>query len=205
MTVGNNETYRFSARLSGEAGQDIMNVWFIKTTFSTTETDQDFVDAVLLRLKNAYSAFNTYMSSLYDAVDIKVEQVSWTGGKLVIDRNVGTYDWPAGFEPADAANNLPSGASLLVKYRTSGVRTLVRKFFSGITETHSDGIAFTSAMMTVILDAFDDFIVQSSVSGTNYIDFVVHSFRANSWLTYLSCIVSGIAAYQRRRRAGAGS
>ena len=206
MTILHGQIFRVAARMFGPDNQDIMNVFYFQNEFTTSMTDEDFVNDLVHEVTVLFHTLEGGMSSKYVPADISIDQVGVETGRIVVERNLGAFPWGPEFDPDASTDPLPSGVALLVRFTTFGVRTIGRKFLAGWHEgmNNSNGdfgstaVGYASAFANILMDAI-------LLEGTNYVRAVVYSKRSTMWVGFLSAVISAIPAYQRRRRSGVGS
>jgi hypothetical protein len=120
------------------------------------------------------------------------------------DVTIGVMTWPTLTVGTGSGEALAPGVALLIKWTTGFIKELGRKFLGGFTEGGAGGGGWTSPA----LSAAADMVVALAgpltpiLLGSTYLvglynkSAVFHAFTA--------AVVSGVAAYQRRRRQNRG-
>lgn len=206
MTINTGEYFRVSLRVTTSAG-DQVNVYHGKTILDAPMSDTDFLTAVASAFSTKYGSLNSYFANEVVPADIRVDQVSWGGSPLEeqIIRNVGTTTWVGTFAPSGSGDFLPPGVAAHVKWRTSAIKCIGRKFLYTITEASRNGGGWSSAFATA-LAAFAGSILDDVTLGSGKsMELGLWSKRANAWVNFISFVVDTRAAYQRRRKERVGS
>lgn len=204
MTVSNGDIVRLVASAYGPDNQVLENVWFFKLDLDSDMSDPSFIANADIQIKNIYSTMNAYFSNQVTPRTLKWDKVAFTGGKIVSTAPIGESTWPSGFSPADTSDPLPAGVAPLVKYTTSAVKTLGRKFLWAIGEANWNGDIISANLITAATNAFGAMLNNIVMAAGKNLQMVVHSKRANDWVFPQAMIIPTVPAYQRRRRPGRG-
>jgi len=206
MTVENGDILRVACRQTTAYGENV-NVYHFQANFIAPQTDEDVVDTILTGFGAAYAYLNPYITAGQTPTDVKVDVVDWLGTpkKEEIVRGLGIHSWDEDVDPAGAGDDLPPGVCALVKFRTPGVKTLLRKFLGVLIESDRQGGGWISGMVTALGEYGARMILPFPISAGNDLVYGSWSFRAQAFVNATSYVVSLVEAYQRRRKFGVGA
>lgn len=206
MTIANGDIIRAAARMTTAYGENI-NVYHFRANLVASQTDEDVIDAIITHLGIAYAHLNPYLTSGQTPTDIKMDIVEWTGTPLKeeIVRGLGIHSWDAGVDPAGAGDDLPPGVCALIKWRTPGVKTLLRKFYGILIESDRQGGGWIAGMVTAMGQVGAQLLVPHEISAGNTLSYGTWSKRAAAFVEASGYVVSLVEAYQRRRKFGVGA
>jgi len=200
------EIFRVACRVTSSAAQDLVNVWHIRAELVEAMTDELFAGGVCTSIKNKYSTADDSQANDIDPVDIRIDCVEMVAGHETIVRHLGVFPWPEGYAPSGAFDPLPWQVAALFKFTTSGVRTLARKFWPGLTvDTLNASGNIDTATLADLVDMAAYFLGMSMLDTYNGFRFVVWGKRAAAWLPFISATVDAVLSTQRRRKINVGS
>lgn len=205
MTVSDGTYVQVSVRSIANAST-IMNVWYLKTRFTGSMADVDFMDAVATIVSDHYGYLNNYLSEQIVPTDIKFDEVVYNPIKFRpdISRYIGTVAWDTGYAPVAAGDSLPEQDALLVKFRTSGIKTLGRKYIGILAESDRNGGGWVSGFVSAIGTFITAWLGEQAVDTDKFIQWGVFAKRAAQFLFFLSAAFDTRARTQRRRVEGVG-
>jgi hypothetical protein len=203
MTVVDGDVFRVAARMSvGE--DDVVNVFHLAVVTGGPQTDANAVTDILDRIEDIYSLIHGLMPDTQVFQDIKIDQVEYVSGEPRIVRNLGVYGWPTLTTGLSVAEELPAQISALCTFRTIQPKTLAKKYWGRMVETHWDGDEWDSTVMTGLGNVIAEMIVTWIGTYLN-LDCFVQSKAATDFINLLSGAARAYAATQRRRKPGVGA
>jgi len=206
MAVASDSVLRVSARFSGYHGQDIVNVYWFRTSFAAAQLDEDVFDACDAYVSSVYEAFDEDMRDDYAPLDLKVDVVEFLGNKWVVTHNVGFGSWGATINTTGGSDVLPEGVAALGFLHTGLGKHVGRKFFGGITEAANDtGGGLQALTQGRIATGLAELLTPYVISAGNTLQSVVADQVSGIVRLVLEVLASNVFGYQRRRRKGRGS
>lgn len=207
MAISNGDILRAAFRFTNTLAGDVVNVYHFLVVDRGTEETYAWLDALAKNILNKYADYMANVPDEVTSTDVKFDRVVWTGGKEVVQESFGIID-EDGYAGGTSANDpLPTGTSPMVQFRTSGVKTLGRKYLPQTSENDQSGGIIGAAIiadMVTYMNAFlADIVMTGGIDGT--VRAVVHSLRGGAWVPFISAVVKPVLAYQRRRKAQVGS
>lgn len=207
MAISNGDILRAAFRFTNTDAGDVVNVFHFLVVDRGTEETYTWLDALAKNVLNKYADYMANVPNEVTSTDVKFDRVAWVGGKEVVQESFGIID-EAGYSGGTSANDpLPTGTSPMVQWRTSGVKTLARKYLPPTSENDQSagtiGAAIIADMVTFLNHFLADIVMTGGVDGT--VRAVVHSFRGGAWVPFISGVVKTVIAYQRRRKRYVGS
>ncbi len=195
--VNSLDVLRVTARMNYGGLGAIENVYAFRATLIGSQPDGLVGVQVAELLEAAYNEIKGNMSGDVTFEDIRIFNVTQ-------NRDMRVFAWPTLTAGTGSGDSLPPGVALLVKFGTGFIRELGRKFLGGYTEAVAAGGGWTNPTLAAAL-AFAGFLIdQTSMSDP---DMAFHGGLINKdgiFHEFISAVVSGVAAYQRRRRQGRG-
>jgi hypothetical protein len=192
------DVIRVTAKFSFD-DEAVQNVYHIRLTATSTETDAAMLSDIADWLDDAY----TYV---YQAMTTAVTFDSINAYNLTAERFMGETTWPvltAG--TLTDTTSLPPQVAALVRFPTETLRSQGRKFLPPMGEAVSDG---TDGWTTGTLTALASF-ASSILLGVLGVDYSAYPGNWNEdlsrWAAWASSLVNAYAATQRRRRKGVGA
>lgn len=206
MTVVNGDILRIACRTSGSSGE-VINVYHVRANFVAPQSDSDVTDALVDYVTTSHAVLNPWIHFGISPVDVKIDVVDWIGSpqKETVVRSLGIFSWGAAFNPTASGDDLPPGVCALVKFRTTGVRTLLRKFIGVLAEMDRSGGGWVGGFVTSLTNYAVSMLVGAQVSVGNDLFYGSWSKRAASFVNAAGYVVSLTEAYQRRRKFGVGA
>lgn len=205
MTVAVGDIIRVAVRMVGPQGQDIMNVFHVQHKGTTGVQDAVFLTSLETWIDNAYTTLNTVIEATQEPVDIKVDEVAFSGGVWQIVRNIATIAWGGTFNSSASGDNYAPGVCFLILFRTLIGKVLGRKFIGVLTETGLGDNGIPISTQITALTNFANAILAGFVSDSNQFDPGVPSTRTGFFEEFVEAQISSEPAYQRRRAVRSGS
>lgn len=205
MTVPTGAVMRASIRFQASQGEDIMNVFFLQTTFAAPQAELDVFNSVRTYFEASYGNLDNYMSNTGQPLDIKLDVVSFQAGKWVVTANVGFGTFGTGLILAEVADPLPVATAALLKLRTSLGKHYGRKFFGLFTELTNVSGFLSSALQLAVLAFGTGLLTPGTISAGNTYSVVVPDTLTGVVRALTEVAVNSVWSYQRRRRTGVGS
>lgn len=210
MAIVNGDILRVANTFLDPWGNDYVNVWYVRVVDRGGGSQVDFLEATAKHLLAIMAPVLTdAVSASYVSSYARIEKVGWNSeeGKLEVLEAypaVDTYDYTTG---SAAGDTLPAFNSMLVTFKTEGVKTFCKKFLFAPVEPKVDVDGLYSSTLTAlgsfITSALSDIVFGSITDGT--IRAVVHSKRAAAWVTFISGVATKYLSHQDRRKTGLGS
>lgn len=207
MAIVNGDILRIAYRWNDPYDMDLVNVFHFRVEERGTDAEEDFLLATAQYGVGVGGTYFNYVHNGYDLQDAKIDRVAWIAGKEEIMQSYGIVDLVGYAGGSGAGDVMPPGCSPLMKWRTTGVKTLARTFAPMVSEADSAVGGLSTNALNALQDWADaylsDIVLGGGVTGT--IRRVVHSLRGNAWLPFIVAVAEKYVAYQRRRRQGVGS
>jgi hypothetical protein len=193
MANENGDLLRVTTSLNYGGLGVIQNVYTYQLTTILPVGDSDLGAQVAEVADDMYGEIVSDMSGDVTFEDVRVFNITQ-------DREVGVFPWPTRTVGTGSGEAIAPGVSLLVKLGTGFIKELGRKFLGGYTEGSSGGGGWTSPALgraASFLTHLIGFVSGSDITislqaGIVNKSGVFHVFTNGS--------ISGVAAYQRRRR-----
>lgn len=190
------DVLRVTANMTLGRGQDCENVYYFRQEGLGAATDTQAIADVGQFLDDLYGFFVGDLGSGVTFVDIAYFNVTQ-------QRPMVSGLWPTQTVGGSGAQGLPAGAAALVGLPTGVLRIRGRKYFGGFTEAGNDGDVLSSGVQGHLVSAAATLL--GSFLGASlhaYLPGVVAS-NGDFW-AFSEAVISGLWAYQRRRRFGVG-
>lgn len=207
MAVSNGDILRFGFRFTDLWDNDMMLVHHVQVTTRGTDELVAWLTQAAKYTIASWTGFFAYIASGIVLKDVRIDKVEWSGGKETVVEAFGIIDLDGYLGGSGVGDPLPPGTAPLVKWRTTGIKCLPRKFLFPVVESaHSEG-GLSGAALTALATCADIFLDPIVLGGgiTGTIQAVTHSKRAGAWLPFISSVAEKYMSYQRRRRQGVGS
>jgi len=195
--VNTNDRVRATAVLLGPSGE-VQNVYYFRFQGVIPAGDllvmadlADFLDGV-------YTDINLGIAGNYTYTEVR-------GFNMTQNVPMPTVSWPNLTTGGGSGGVSPSGVALLVILRTGISRVFGRKYFGGIIDGNIDSDGFwvsglVSAGITAAGQLLTTFIGSTTLA--TYLPGIITS--TNTFLGFISAVVTNNPSYQRRRRKGRG-
>jgi hypothetical protein len=177
-------------------GNIYQNVFHVRYA-GTTQTDDDFIDAALTWLGDAYDELLPYVSG-------QVQRASCIAYNVTQDRPMGEWTPEGGLQGLLSDTPLPPQVAALCTFGTTVKRSLGKKYIAGITEANNDAAGQTTAVLQIALAAFSAIILAGFAVGTGAA--APGNFRrlVQQFIPWTSYVVDVYFSTQRRRKYGVG-
>jgi hypothetical protein len=207
--ITHDDYLRVGMRWKDAFGSDHVNVWYFNVievpiphpgnaallqAFTDTLINQWYSSGLSLRLDNDANF-----------ADCKFDRVVVVNGQIRTAESFGLYVPTGALPGGNSSDPLPPGAAIVGLLRTSGVKTLGRKFIGMLCESDHSAAGFASTLVTPVLTYLAGFLSVMTPTPAFRVQAQAYSKRAAAWLNFISCAVSTYAGYQRRRRQRVGS
>lgn len=203
MAIFPNTRLRVVARMQLDTGTVVENVYHLVTSGSDQCTDSAALSAIEAWLAGAMSRLTAHMPTALDALDITVDEVTFSGGRWVTVRTLGTIPWTNWAGGSSSAEALPSGTAGVVTFSTAVPGVQGRKFLGPFTETVQAAGVWTSTVLAALALYAGD-ILSGTSAGTITFGSAVMSTKVGNSVALLAGVVRAIVGYQRRRKTGVG-
>jgi len=188
---------RITAKMSWNQ-EDIQNVYHIRSSSTTTNSDATILGEIADDLEDAYGY-------IYAAMHDEMTFDSISGYNVTADRFMGEIPWPALTAGTEGNNPLPMQDSGLVRFATDALGSQGRKYLGVFTTASLDS---DGTLSSTLLTALGNFAAQlvNGVTGADWAGVY------GNWNPTLARFASWAEAFvniyfctQRRRRPGVGS
>jgi len=204
MALNALDVLRVSVRFRLSSDQDHVNVYYVMANGAITDSDGDILAALADHYDTAYSACATNISNLCDPVDLKADVVEFSGGEMVVVRNLGTTPFTMTTAPSAAGDAMPPGNAALVKFLTGIGKVYARKFIGMFTEAAQANGILTAPYMAQLATYGAQVLSDIALTGGDLVAGVM-SKKLAGFVETLTAEVVDVVSYQRRRRPGTGS
>lgn len=206
MTVATGKILRCATRFSQVSGEDVVNVWYLRTNFATPQDEDDVLSAVQVYLGSVFADFDHLMDNSAQPVDVRVDVVNWSGTKWMTVQNIGTDLFGLSLTLAGTSDALPSGSAVLGKLLTPSLKRAGAKFFGLFTTASNStngGVGATT--ISAVATGLAKLLTPHVISAGNQLEAVIISSVDGFVSDLIGVTVDYIWAYQRRRKLNVGS
>jgi len=206
MPLNADEIVRVTVRFINVVSGDIENVYHFYAGGAVTDSDQDITDAIADYMETAYTGINTVMHGDNDPYDIKVDVVTYAGGRETVVRNIGQQGWTMATPPAGTGDLMPSMDACIVTFRTPRPKSRGRKFIGAITEAVNASGSFSGNPVTYLTNYAADILTNVGTLTSDLVPCVLSQYGTTPQfaLAITEAIVNTVIGTQRRRRKGVG-
>jgi len=199
MATNLNDIIRVAARHAWAGVDDIINVYHFRVAIVPTPLSDDLLRADLAtKLSTTYDDIQANMSNQVDALDI-------TSYNVTQDYPIGVTGWTAPYVGGTGTGeSLPQGCGPLVKWLTAVKRTQGRTYMPPVMEGNQDGGSLTLGTVTQYLTFAANLLAGTAGPNGYGFQLIVYKRSLGVAVTITSAAVSGLIAYQRRRKLGVG-
>lgn len=198
MPVSLGDVFRVTAKMTMYTAYDVQNVFYFRNDNGDPLADSAVIQTAQEVMEAIYTFTLPYLSASlsFDTINVFIP----TGNQAL-----GDVTWPTLTQGGDAADPLAPGVALLSLGRTGISRSVGRKYWGVSTEAHMIGAQFSATavagMNLAAQQAWGSFVTSFGAAITG----VVYDKVAAQGRGVISIVSDANAAYQRRRRFGAGS
>jgi len=196
MTVSTGDVVRVTAVLEYEFSGEVLNTFWFQNAGNAV-SDTDFMDAAADCLDEAYNYLNDMMPTELAFVEIQ-------GFNITTENPLPATDWPTLTAGTSVGGGLPAPVSVLALGRTGESRSMKKNYFAPFTETQMGDARWAAALIADVVTAFNTILAGFEADGQDQVG-GVWSETLQEFLGVIETVVSGVSAYQRRRKSGRGS
>lgn len=192
-----NDVWRVTARMTGDDGVAIQNVWFVRKTTIGVSPDDQSRDDIAGALDGIYDSLSVYLVNDTLPLDIQFYDVT-------NDTPMPAHPWSAFSGGASGNEPVPSGVAYLIVFNTGVKRVQSKKYFGQCDSGYLSNGNWNSTLVTG-LSLIAATIIENFVGPTTADAFqwgVVDKLGA--FWDWNEAFVKSEPAYQRRRRFGTG-
>lgn len=190
------DVLRVTAHMTLGRGQDCENVFYFRQEGLGAATDTQAISDVSQFLDDFYGFFVGDLNVGLTFIDILFFNVTQA-------RPMVSGLWPTQTTGGSGSHALPAGAAALVGLPTGVLRVRGRKYFGGFTENGNDGDTVNAGVQSNIVSA-------SATLLGSFLGASLHAYlpgvlaTGGAFWAFSEAVISGLWAYQRRRRFGVG-
>lgn len=205
MAIANGDILRVAMRWQNDSGNDFVNVWHVQVTDRGSQSEDAFLDDLMMAIWAPYTHINTHMPNDYLVQDFKIDRVAWQSGKEVILETFGVRQPPTGLGGAAAeGNELPWYVAPLLKFRTGAVKSVAKKFLFGFREDAQEDGRLGSGVLADLATMAAAYLAPLVLTNGGTVRAVIYARRAAAWKPFIAAIADNVLAVQRRRKQGVG-
>jgi len=206
MSVANGSTIRVVAEFANTGPNVAQNTYFMRCSFSSTQTDAAVTAAVGSYLYRIYHEMRAELHSTLTPTRMIVDVVEFLAGVWTQVYQVYNGPWTEVPERNATTQLLPPAVSAVGLLRTSQGKHQGRKFFSGFTEGSNSVTGYLeSVTVSRVAAALAQLVQAELLTSGNTLQYVIASPTTGALLEVIGYAVKNIWAYQRRRKHGKGS
>jgi hypothetical protein len=191
----------FEAAMRFEMPEDVEAYnTFVFELINGTATDSDILTTAAAILSSAYGYVDSFMSTLVNDQECKVNELIWSGTKWVVDRIVGIA-YPT-VTTASVGQMLPHACAPVVELMTTKPKCRGRKFIMGLTELDCEKSTISAAFLAAAVN-FGLALINPAVCGNGHLVYRVASKNGDAVPSDAVRVNSTIGSC-RRRKPGVG-
>jgi hypothetical protein len=203
MSIFADDWVRIVVRMTDINGSSIQNAYHYQHTGSGSVAEGAFLIAVESEMASMYGYIEDNIPDSLTPLDITCDVVDFSGGELVVLRNVGTIaftTWNGGTATGDG---LPQGNAAVVNLPTYEAGVLGRKYIGPLVEAVQNNGILGSGILADLATYAADFIGGFDASAEPFSPGVMSTKLAQGVLI-ASAVLNAVVGYQRRRKSGVG-
>jgi hypothetical protein len=188
---------RLTAVLNLGTSVTFMNVYELRCLETATNPDTAVMAELAAWLDSAYQEINAYIPNVVTYTEVR-------GFNETLDQPMPAVAWPALGGGGASGEYMPTGVAGLVIFRTLKARVLGRKFLGPLSEgAIASGELIAAALLALAAYAIEIRAGPTMTAGNGQFEYGVYD-QLGVFRSVFSSVVRSVAAYQRRRRPGAG-
>lgn len=206
MTVQAGDIIQVVAVLQNEDNNIVQNRFHFRCTGSGTPTDGAFNLAMHGLMTTLYQYFDEEVSNQYDALNLKIDKIFFTGGTWETVANIYNGVWLSPPVFSNVGSPLPPGVAGLVRGVTGLAKHTGKKFIAGLVENTSGATAkLETAVANKLIQMMTDWGTENVLAGLDLSVWGVVLDTTNGTVRDpIAFSSTGVWSYQRRRRTGVG-
>lgn len=204
MNINVGDTIRVVAKMRDGSNSLIENRYFWRHTGAATADSDQVLDDLENALSTSYEYVDGYMPDTLEPVEIVVDLVQFSGGKIVTIQPVGTIAWTTWTGGESAAEIMPEGIAAVVNFPTGVPRTQGRKFIGPLTEAANTNGRVTGGLLLDLINYAATFLLGWTFDSQDFTTGLM-SKHTLGLIPFTAFVIPSPLGYQRRRKPGVGA
>ena len=202
MTVSNGDILKVVLQAVLPDGTQAENVYYLIAALAAPYADQSILNALETWIETAYTHI---LGAIVDDVainDLVCDVIEWQVDHWETVYHVGTE--AVDLAPTSVDDWLPNQVSPFATFNTTRPKSKGRKFLYGFSDLAVVGGYLTAAVVTDIADYAADIMDVITLAPLNTLTPGIVRSTEDTFLAFLSAVVTNVVGTQRRRRPGVG-